>query len=187
MTQNPPNASFPLINEFIALIEAATPWSAHLAHAVLDEIGGLPSDMPALDSPELPAYLDQLVPAMRVRLNQICAEGANPAFIVRALVHHLDALLDRRRALARIADRNRWAVHLLHQWADSPDAAASLIGTGALNAPAKQLILSRMFVDPVSERWATADNYFNARKLLTDEQIDSMDRTRSGENGTVSG
>lgn len=168
----------PLVNEFVALIEASTPWSPHLAHAVLVEIGGMPPGAPAHGSADMPAYLDQLVPAMRRRLDAICAEGANPAFIVRALVHHLDALLDRRLALARIVERNRWAVDLLHQWADDSDAAALLLGTGALNAPARRLILSRMFVDPVSERWATADNYFAARRLLTDEQIDAMDQTR---------
>jgi hypothetical protein len=184
MTEHRPLDSLPLINEFVALIEASTPWSSHLAHAVLDEIGGLPPGMPELGSEDMPDYLDQLVPAMRRRLDQICDEGANPAFIVRALVHHLDALLDRRLALARIMERNRWAVDLLHQWADDPDAAAILVGTGALNAPAQRLILSRMFVDPVSERWATADNYFSARRHLTDEQIDSMDRTRDrGQDG----
>ncbi len=181
MTGSPVRDSHPLINEFVALIEASTPWSAHLAHAVLDEIGGMPPGVPAPESADLRQYLHQLVPAMRHRLDQMCDAGANPAFLVRALVHHLDALLDRRRALARIAERNRWAVHLLDQLAEDPDAAAVLLGTGALNAPAKRLILSRLFVDPISERWATADNYFSARRLLTDEHIDSMDRTRVGE------
>lgn len=185
MAEKQPHEYHPLVNEFVALVEAAMPWSSHVAHAVLDEIGGLPPGMPGEGSPEMSAYLDLLVPAMRARLDQICADGANPAFFIRALVHHLDALLDRRRVYAGVAARNRWAVELLQQWGEDSDAIAILLGTSALNAPAERLIASRMFVDPISDRWVTADNYFKARQLLTDRQIDAMDRTRRGGIGAL--
>ena len=90
----------------------------------------------SLDSADMPDYLDQLVPAMRRRLDQICDEGANPAFIVRA-----------PRAPPRCPTRPSpcpgahhgaqpmGRVDLLHQWADDPDAAAILVGNRSAQCP----------------------------------------------------